>query len=102
MQSNFYAMKILRILGFLVVLGLGNATVKALNWTVTNSNDKSCVIKGKDNSTFGKMKYAMVDDSKMYRFEYKWKTQTGERSEKRSWIENGIHITLIISKLLTV
>jgi len=94
-------MKILRILAFLVVLGLSNATVKA-QWIVKNPNDKSCVIKGKDNSTFGKMKYAMVDDSKMYRYEYKWKTKTGERSEKRSRIENGIHITLLISKLLSV
>jgi hypothetical protein len=37
------------------------------------------------------MKYAMVDDSKMYRYEYKWKTQTGEQNEKRLWIENVIH-----------
>jgi hypothetical protein len=80
LKPDFYVMKILRILGFLVVLGLGNATVQAQNWTVINSNDKSCVIKGKDNGTFGKMKYAMVDDSKMYHYEYKWKTQTGERS----------------------
>ena len=84
-------MKILRILAFLVVLGLSNATVKAQNWTVINSNDRSCVIKKKDDGTFVKMKYAMVDDSKMYRYEYKWKTQTGERSENRSWIENGIY-----------
>jgi hypothetical protein len=84
-------MKILRILAFLIVLWLGNATLKAQNSTVINSNDKSCVISGKDNGTFGKMKYAMVDDSKMYRYEYKWKTQTGERSEKCSRIENVIH-----------
>jgi predicted 3-demethylubiquinone-9 3-methyltransferase (glyoxalase superfamily) len=89
-------MKNLRILAFLVVLGLGNATVKAQNWKVINSNDKSCVIKGKDNGTFGKMKSViiMVDNQRQYRYEFNWKTQTGKRGEKCSWIGDVMEIAM--------
>jgi hypothetical protein len=89
-------MKNLVIIAFLVVLGISNATVKAQNWMVKNPDDKSCVISGKDNGTFGKMKSViiMVDDRKQYRYEFNWKTQTGKRGEKCSWIGDVMEIAM--------
>jgi hypothetical protein len=93
-------MKNLVIIAFLLVLWLSTATVKAQNWTVINSNDKSCVIKGKDNGTFGKMKsvIVMVDDQRQYRYEFNWKTQTGKRGEKCSWVGDVMEIAMYACK----